>query len=42
MLKVSVENMKFEIEEIKKEDRITSIKYSDKKTSPIFKVTSQT
>jgi DNA-directed RNA polymerase specialized sigma24 family protein len=42
MLKVSIENMKLEIEETKKEDGMTAIEYSDEKTSPTFKITSQT
>lgn len=42
MLKVSIENMKIEIEEVREEDGMTAIEYSTEKTSPTFKITSQT
>ena len=42
MLKVSIENMKLEIEETEKNDGITGIKYDGVQTSPTFKFSSQT
>lgn len=42
MLKVSIENMKLEIEETEKNDGTTGIKYDGVQTSPTFKFSSQT
>ena len=42
MLKVSIENMKLEIEETEKNDGATGIKYDGVQTSPTFKFSSQT
>lgn len=42
MLKVSIENMKLEIEETEKNDGATGIKYDGISTSPTFKFSSQT
>ncbi|WP_427340634.1 sigma factor-like helix-turn-helix DNA-binding protein [Caloranaerobacter sp. DY30410] len=42
MLKVSIENMKAEIEELKKESGITGINYEGEKTSETHKITQPT
>lgn len=42
MLKVSIENMKAEIEELKKESGITGIDYKKEKTSETYKITQPT